>query len=124
MAVANIMPGDRVEVQLIYSEMLTPEQGIYQFVYPAVVGPRYSNIPESVAASENVSMGQEPLISTRARIRLRALIDSRQRVHRRAACRPAIRPRTNADRLGIPGSGPRVAGQRRRAIATSFWTTG
>src|SRR5438093_2016692 len=49
MAVANIMPGDGVEVQLTYSEMLVPEQGIYEFVYPTVVGPRYSNTPESAA---------------------------------------------------------------------------
>src|SRR6185295_3943113 len=50
MAVANILPGDRVEVELTYSEMLVPEQGTYEFVYPTVVGPRYSNIPESAAA--------------------------------------------------------------------------
>jgi Ca-activated chloride channel homolog len=49
MSVANIMPGDRVEVELSYSEILTPEKGTYQFVYPAVVGPRYSNTPESLA---------------------------------------------------------------------------
>jgi Ca-activated chloride channel homolog len=49
MAVANILPGDRVEVELTYSEMLVPEEGIYQFVYPTVVGPRYSNTPEAMA---------------------------------------------------------------------------
>jgi Ca-activated chloride channel family protein len=49
MAVANIMPGDHVEVELTYSEMLIPEKGTYQFVYPTVVGPRYSNTPESAA---------------------------------------------------------------------------
>jgi Ca-activated chloride channel family protein len=49
MAVANILPGDRVQVELTYSELLVPEQGIYQFVYPTVVGPRYSNTPESAA---------------------------------------------------------------------------
>ena len=53
MAVANIMPGDHVEVQLTYSEMLIPEQRTYQFVYPTVVGPRYSNTPESVAPEES-----------------------------------------------------------------------
>jgi Ca-activated chloride channel homolog len=51
MAVANILPGDRVEVELTYSEMLVPDQGIYQFVYPTVVGPRYSNTPESGASA-------------------------------------------------------------------------
>ena len=53
MAVANIMPGDRVEVQLIYSEMLTPEKGIYEFVYPTVVGPRYSHTPEAGAPEDS-----------------------------------------------------------------------
>jgi Ca-activated chloride channel homolog len=43
MSVANIMPGDEVEVQLVYSEMLIPTEGLYQFVYPTVVGPRYVN---------------------------------------------------------------------------------
>jgi Ca-activated chloride channel family protein len=53
MAVANIMPGDRVEVQLVYSEILTPEQGIYEFVYPTVVGPRYSHTPEAAAPDDS-----------------------------------------------------------------------
>src|SRR5262245_33753966 len=53
MAVANIMPGDSVEVQLVYSEILTPEQGIYEFVYPTVVGPRYSHTPEAIAADDS-----------------------------------------------------------------------
>jgi Ca-activated chloride channel family protein len=42
MAVANIMPGDEVVVELRYSELLVPEGGTYQFVYPTVVGPRYA----------------------------------------------------------------------------------
>ena len=49
MNVANIMPGDTVEVELRYTELLVPEGGEYQFVYPTVVGPRYSNQPESSA---------------------------------------------------------------------------
>jgi Ca-activated chloride channel family protein len=40
-SVANIMPGDRIEVELDYSEMIVPENATYEFVYPAVVGPRY-----------------------------------------------------------------------------------
>lgn len=46
MNVANIMPGDTVKVELRYTELLVPEAGEYQFVYPTVVGPRYSNKPE------------------------------------------------------------------------------
>ncbi|MEA2697778.1 MAG: Ca-activated chloride channel [Myxococcales bacterium] len=42
MNVANIMPGDKIAVALDYSEMLVPENAIYELVYPTVVGPRYT----------------------------------------------------------------------------------
>src|SRR5499427_1271330 len=42
MNVANIMPGDRIAVEMDYSEMLVPEDAVYEFVYPTVVGPRYA----------------------------------------------------------------------------------
>jgi len=42
MNVANIMPGDRIAVEMDYSEMLIPEEAVYEFVYPTVVGPRYA----------------------------------------------------------------------------------
>jgi Ca-activated chloride channel family protein len=41
MNVANILPGDRIEVELDYSELLVPKDGVYELVYPTVVGPRY-----------------------------------------------------------------------------------
>lgn len=41
MNIANIMPGDKVSVDLHYTELLTPTDGVYQFVYPTVSGPRY-----------------------------------------------------------------------------------
>lgn len=43
MNVANIMPGDFIRVELCYTELLVPEDGTYEFVYPTVVGPRYNN---------------------------------------------------------------------------------
>ena len=43
MNVANIMPGDIIQVELRYTELLTPTEHVYEFVYPTVVGPRYSN---------------------------------------------------------------------------------
>ncbi|MBC7863145.1 MAG: TonB family protein [Bacteroidia bacterium] len=43
MNVANIMPGDTIRVELFYSELLMCENGIYEFVYPTVVGPRYTD---------------------------------------------------------------------------------
>jgi Ca-activated chloride channel family protein len=41
MNVANILPGDDVQVELRYSELIAPTEGRYQFVFPTVVGPRY-----------------------------------------------------------------------------------
>jgi Ca-activated chloride channel family protein len=41
MNVANIMPNDTITIEFRYAEILEPKEGIYEFVYPAVVGPRY-----------------------------------------------------------------------------------
>lgn len=41
MNVANILKGDSIIVTINYTEMLIPEDNVYRFVYPAVVGPRY-----------------------------------------------------------------------------------
>ncbi len=49
MNVANIMPGDVIVVELSYTELLVPTDGMYEFVYPTVVGPRYSNQPAASA---------------------------------------------------------------------------
>jgi Ca-activated chloride channel homolog len=54
MNVANILPGDSIKVEVDYSELLIPEDNVYEFVYPGVVGPRYSNVKaDQVAASES-----------------------------------------------------------------------
>ena len=50
MNVANIMPGDKIKVELSYTELLTPSEKIYEFVYPTVVTPRYAN--QKVVAPE------------------------------------------------------------------------
>ena len=51
MNVANILPGDDVAVELRYTELLTPTDAQYGFVFPTVVGPRY-NSPQGAAAQE------------------------------------------------------------------------
>jgi Ca-activated chloride channel family protein len=51
MNVANILPGDEIKVELKYTELLVPEDRVYQFVYPTVVGPRYSNQPAETASA-------------------------------------------------------------------------
>ena len=53
MEVANIMPGDEIKVELSYTELLVPNEGVYDFVYPTVVGPRYSNKAAEGAAADD-----------------------------------------------------------------------
>ncbi|MEE9523769.1 MAG: TonB family protein [Thermodesulfovibrionales bacterium] len=67
MNVANIMPGDEIKVELSYTELLVPTDKIYEFIYPTVVGPRYSNqqaatAPASESWVENpyLRQGQSP----------------------------------------------------------------
>jgi len=43
MNVANILPSDEIYVELKYTELLVPTDKLYEFIYPTVVGPRYSN---------------------------------------------------------------------------------
>lgn len=64
MNVANIIPGDVIEVELSYTELLIPENGVYEFVYPTVVGPRYNNTPKT-QARENEQFVENPYLEAR-----------------------------------------------------------
>jgi Ca-activated chloride channel family protein len=77
MNVANILPGDEIRVELSYTELLVPESGEYRFVYPTVVGPRYSNQPAASApasekwvASPYLHEGKEPPYSFDLKVKL------------------------------------------------------
>lgn len=79
MNVANIMPGDEIRVELFYTELLVPEKGIYEFVYPTVVGPRYSNKPEKDAAPSDrwvanpyTTEGKKPMYTFDLQVKLNA----------------------------------------------------
>ncbi len=63
MQVANIMPGESVSIELHYSELLVPEAGQYTFVYPTVVGPRYSTIAEA-GADDHHQWVQNPYLAS------------------------------------------------------------
>jgi Ca-activated chloride channel family protein len=47
MNVANILPGDVVDVELQYTELVVPTDSVYEFVFPTVVGPRYTTQPQA-----------------------------------------------------------------------------
>lgn len=53
MDVANIMPGDTVDIKLHYTELISPTEGTYEFVFPTVVGPRYAEPEEAADADAN-----------------------------------------------------------------------
>ena len=62
MNVANILPGDEVQVELRYNELLVPTEGRYQFVFPTVVGPRYAGTaqpaPSATTSGQPVAHAQ------------------------------------------------------------------
>ncbi|HLF65614.1 MAG TPA: VIT domain-containing protein [Saprospiraceae bacterium] len=61
MSLANIRPGDSLTVRMVYTELLVPVNAVYQFVFPNIVGPRfttngepwiYQSIRDSIPLSE------------------------------------------------------------------------
>ncbi|MFH1924696.1 MAG: VIT domain-containing protein, partial [Planctomycetota bacterium] len=55
-SVANIEPGEKVDITISYSETLDWEDGMYHFDFPMVVGPRY--IPGGGSAPAPLTPGQ------------------------------------------------------------------
>ncbi len=60
-SVVNIMPGDKVVIEISYVETLKYEDGAYEFVFPMTVGPRY--VPGSVKDANKI---KPPVAETRA----------------------------------------------------------
>lgn len=57
MDVANIMPGDTAKIELHYTQLITPCEGTYEFVFPTVVGPRYMSASEDASDDHNHFVG-------------------------------------------------------------------
>jgi Ca-activated chloride channel family protein len=53
MNLANLMPQEQVDIELHYTELLVPTDGLYELVYPTVVGPRYSSEQKSTAPDKD-----------------------------------------------------------------------
>ena len=58
-SLANIPPGEHIEVTISYSDSLAYKQGSYEFVVPMVVGPRY--IPGNPIAETAQGSAAEPM---------------------------------------------------------------
>ncbi|MGJ7502532.1 VIT and vWA domain-containing protein [Variovorax sp. ZT5P49] len=77
MNVANILPGDDVKVELRYTELLVPQSGNYQFVFPTVVGPRYNSPQSENAQAKWVAQPTLPAgVAPSTSFRLKASIDT------------------------------------------------
>jgi Ca-activated chloride channel family protein len=62
MSVANLLPGDDIEVEIEWTETLPAVDSTYEFVFPTVVGPRYtgglsSNKFETWTANPHLTQG-------------------------------------------------------------------
>lgn len=73
MNVANVLPGDTIKVEMDYVEALQAEDGSYEFVYPAVVGPRYTGEAtqaEGFTATPYTKEGEKPSYGWDVAVRL------------------------------------------------------
>ncbi|WP_156373522.1 VIT domain-containing protein [Pseudorhodoferax sp. Leaf267] len=113
MRVANILPGDEVQVELRYTELLLPEAGRYAFVFPTVVGPRYAGAPtadgrNAWAAQPTLREGEAPASAFTLQARIAAPLaihDIRSRTHAIEVQQSADQP-TQATIQLADGRGP------------------
>ena len=66
-SVANIMPGEKVEITIKYVEVLNYEDGSFKFVFPMVVGPRF--IPGTPEGKQGTGWSEDtPAVPDASRI--------------------------------------------------------
>ena len=54
-SVANIAPGETIEVEISYLQTLSQDAGVYEFVFPMVVGPRFiPGVPTGTRSGEGI----------------------------------------------------------------------
>ena len=63
-SVANILPNEKIQIEISYVETLKFEDGAYEFVFPMTVAPRY--IPASVDAEDAEKISPPTVSATRA----------------------------------------------------------
>lgn len=64
MNLANINPNDSLVVRMFYTELLIPSNGIYQWVFPNIVGPRFTTGGEpwvQQAINDNIPLSETEL---------------------------------------------------------------
>src|SRR4030095_8136124 len=53
MQLGHLMPQEQVEIELRYTELLVPTDGVYEVVFPTVVGPRYASEADASESKKN-----------------------------------------------------------------------
>ncbi len=75
--IANLVPGARVEIEIEYRETLRYDAGAFEWVFPTVVGPRFSPGPDRVPDAERVTPPITPEgVPAGHEVRIRAAIDA------------------------------------------------
>ncbi len=59
-SVANIAPGEEIEVRLTYAQAVERDGGVYRLRFPMVVGPRYTPGPVEVAGMDATDLKSTP----------------------------------------------------------------
>jgi Ca-activated chloride channel family protein len=83
MNVANILPGDDVQVELRYTELVALDAGRYAFVFPTVVGPRYQRSASqggssSFPATPHLKEGEAPATAFDLQVRFASPLPVRE----------------------------------------------
>jgi Ca-activated chloride channel homolog len=64
MSLANIKPQDTLKVRMVYTELLVPDRGVYEFVFPSIVGPRFTYDGEpwvGQVSQDSIPLSETPL---------------------------------------------------------------
>jgi len=113
MNVANILPGDVVEVELRYTELIVPTGGTYEFAFPTVVGPRYVTRKEQDATTPRdawqsnpyLHAGEEPAADFKLHAAINSGIPIKDTASPSHAVRVAYRDANRADIELLPEAG-------------------
>lgn len=108
MNVANILPGDTIIVDMHYTELITPVAGVYEFVYPTVVGPRYGSPKEDQESIEWIEQpytheGEPPMYAFDIHININAGM-AIHNVHSTSHQLTISNPEKNAVTCDLPAS--------------------
>lgn len=115
MNLANILPGDEIAVELHYTELIVPTDSVYEFVFPTLVGPRYTTQSSSKTSALDrwqqnpyLHQGEEPVGDFRLQATVNSGIPLKEAASpsHRVQVRYADAQRAHVELLREKGNGP------------------